>query len=76
MEFMLDTANIADIKKFADMLPIAGVTSNPSIVKKEGKIDFFQHMKDIRGIIETIVRCTYKSLQQTMRASSKTLKQS
>ena len=50
MEFMLDTANIADIKKFADMLPIAGVTSNPSIVKKEGKIDFFQHMKDIRGI--------------------------
>lgn len=38
MEFMLDTANIADIKKFADMLPIAGVTSNPSIVKKEGKL--------------------------------------
>lgn len=40
MEFMLDTANLADIKKFADFLPIAGVTSNPSIVKKEGKIDF------------------------------------
>lgn len=51
MEFMLDTANLADIKKFADFLPIAGVTSNPSIVKKEGKIDFFHHMKEIRGII-------------------------
>ncbi|MGM0174546.1 fructose-6-phosphate aldolase [Enterococcus sp. DIV0800] len=51
MEFMLDTANLAEIKKFADFLPIAGVTSNPSIVKKEGKIDFFQHMKEIRGII-------------------------
>lgn len=48
---MLDTANIADIKKFTDILPIAGVTSNPSIVKKEGKIDFFQHMKEIRSII-------------------------
>ncbi|GCF92967.1 transaldolase [Enterococcus florum] len=51
MEFMLDTANITDIKRYVDALPIAGVTSNPSIVKKEGKIDFFQHMKEIRGII-------------------------
>lgn len=51
MEFMLDTANLAEIKKFVDFLPIAGVTSNPSIVKKEGAIDFFQHMKEIRSII-------------------------
>ena len=28
MEFMLDTANLADIKKFADFLPIAGVTES------------------------------------------------
>lgn len=32
-------------------MPLAGVTSNPSIVKKEGDIDFFQHMKNIRSII-------------------------
>lgn len=51
MEFMLDTANLAEIKKYIDLLPIAGVTSNPSIVKKEGKIEFFDHMKKIRQII-------------------------
>lgn len=51
MEFLLDTANIESIKKYAAFMPLSGVTSNPSIVKKEGKVDFFQHMKDIRTII-------------------------
>ncbi|MEO1772594.1 fructose-6-phosphate aldolase [Candidatus Enterococcus ferrettii] len=51
MEFMLDTANIADIKKYVEILPVVGVTSNPSIVKKEGKVAFFDHMKEIRSII-------------------------
>ncbi|WYJ89171.1 fructose-6-phosphate aldolase [Enterococcus sp. 9E7_DIV0242] len=48
---MLDTANIDEIKKYEQILPLAGVTSNPSIVKKEGKIDFFSHMNQIREII-------------------------
>jgi TalC/MipB family fructose-6-phosphate aldolase len=51
MEFLLDTVHIADIKKYAGIIPLSGVTSNPSIVKKEGKIDFFNHMKAIRQII-------------------------
>ena len=51
MEFMLDTANIEDIKKYEKIIPLAGVTSNPSIVKNEGKIEFFSHMKQIREII-------------------------
>lgn len=48
---MLDTANIDEIKKYEQILLLAGVTSNPSIVKKEGKIDFFSHMNQIREII-------------------------
>ncbi|MBL1229809.1 fructose-6-phosphate aldolase [Enterococcus sp. BWB1-3] len=51
MEFMLDTANLEDIKKYKEIVPLAGVTSNPSIVKNEGKIVFFEHMKKIRTII-------------------------
>lgn len=35
----------------AGNLPLAGVTSNPSIAKKEGKIDFFQRLKEVRRII-------------------------
>lgn len=53
MEFMLDTANLEEIAKYEAIAPIAGVTSNPSIVKKEGKIDFFEHMKAIRQLIGT-----------------------
>lgn len=53
MEFLIDTANLDEIRKYEEMIPLAGVTSNPSIVKKEGKIDFFEHMRAIREIIGT-----------------------
>lgn len=51
MEYLLDTANIESIRKLVEYYPITGVTSNPSIVKKEGSIDFIGHMKEIRSII-------------------------
>lgn len=51
MEFMLDTINLQEIAEYLKIVPVAGVTSNPSIVKKEGKIDFFQHMRTIRKMI-------------------------
>lgn len=51
MDYLIDTANIEMIKKCIDLLPIKGVTSNPSIIKKEGKIDFFKQLKQIRNII-------------------------
>lgn len=51
MTFMLDTANLAAIKKYQEVFPLEGVTTNPSIIKKEGKIDFFQHLREIRAII-------------------------
>lgn len=51
MEFLIDTANLEEIKKYKDTIPLAGVTSNPSIVKNEGKIAFFDHMKQIRSVI-------------------------
>jgi TalC/MipB family fructose-6-phosphate aldolase len=51
MEFLLDTIHIEDIKKYNDIIALAGVTSNPTIVKKEGKVDFFKHMNAIRDII-------------------------
>lgn len=51
MKYLLDTANLKDIRKYNDIFPVAGITSNPSIVKKEGKVDFFEHMREIRSII-------------------------
>ena len=51
MEFLFDTANIDEIKKYSQIYPYTGVTSNPSIIKAAGKIDFFPHFREIRGII-------------------------
>ncbi|MGL6199551.1 MAG: fructose-6-phosphate aldolase [Lachnospiraceae bacterium] len=51
MKYLLDTANIKDIQTYCEYFPIAGVTSNPSIVKKENRTDFFEHMGEIRKII-------------------------
>ncbi|KGQ69401.1 fructose-6-phosphate aldolase [Chelonobacter oris] len=35
MELYLDTANLAEVERFAKILPIQGVTTNPSIIAKE-----------------------------------------
>lgn len=51
MKFMLDTVNLDKICYYQSILPLAGVTSNPSIIKKEGKIDFYAHLKKIKEII-------------------------
>jgi len=51
MELLFDTANIAEIKKYSQCYPITGITSNPTILKAEGKIDFFSHLREIRKII-------------------------
>ena len=51
MKYLLDTANLNEIKEYTDIFPIDGITSNPSIVKREGKIKFFEHMNNIRSII-------------------------
>ncbi|QYN63978.1 fructose-6-phosphate aldolase [Lactiplantibacillus plantarum] len=51
MELLLDTVNLDTIKKYADVIFLAGVTSNPSIVKKERPIDFYKHMREVRQII-------------------------
>lgn len=51
MKYLLDTANLDDIRELCEYLPISGVTSNPSIVKNEGKIPFYTHMREIRSII-------------------------
>lgn len=51
MEIMLDTANLEEIRDGIEIFPIVGVTSNPSIIKANGKVDFFAHMNQIRSII-------------------------
>ena len=51
MRFFLDTANIEHIKEANEMGVICGVTTNPSLVAKEGR-DFNEVIKEITGIVD------------------------
>ncbi|MDI9217356.1 fructose-6-phosphate aldolase [Clostridium tertium] len=51
MIFFLDTANVEYIKKVNDMGVIKGVTTNPSLVAKEGR-DFNEVIKEITEIVD------------------------
>ena len=51
MKFFLDTANIYEIKRINDLGLCDGVTTNPSIIKKEGK-DFETVVKEIASIVD------------------------
>ena len=50
MEYILDTANVSEIKHCNEFYPLAGVTTNPSIIAKENT-DFWKLVEDIRTII-------------------------
>lgn len=51
MRFFVDTANVDDIRKANDMGIICGVTTNPSLIAKEGR-DFNQVIAEIASIVD------------------------
>ena len=50
MQYLLDTANLDEIKNAFDLYPMDGITTNPSIISKEDT-DFFKHLAKIRKLI-------------------------
>lgn len=62
MKFFLDTANLDEIREGAALGLIDGVTTNPSLVAKEGKVDFKQHIASICEIVEGDVSAEVTSL--------------
>src|SRR5260370_27312039 len=51
MKFFLDTANLDEIRKAAALGLADGVTTNPSLIAKEGNVDFKQHIGEICKIV-------------------------
>ena len=51
MRFFIDTANVDEIRKANDMGVICGVTTNPSLIAKEGR-DFKEVIKEIASIVD------------------------
>ncbi|HEV2913995.1 MAG TPA: fructose-6-phosphate aldolase [Pyrinomonadaceae bacterium] len=62
MKFFLDTANLNEIREGAELGLIDGVTTNPSLVAKEGNVDFKQHIAAICEIVEGDVSAEVTSL--------------
>ena len=51
MRFFVDTANVDEIRKANDMGIICGVTTNPSLIAKEGR-NFAEVIKEITSIVD------------------------
>ena len=51
MRIFVDTANVEEIRKANDMGVICGVTTNPSLIAKEGR-DFNEVIKEITSIVD------------------------
>ena len=52
MKFFVDTAKIEDIKKANEMGVICGVTTNPSLIAKEGGRSQEDVLKEIASIVD------------------------
>ncbi|WP_252314673.1 fructose-6-phosphate aldolase [Sinobaca sp. H24] len=51
MKFFIDTANLDQIKEANDLGILAGVTTNPTLVAKEG-VDFHSRLKEITSLVD------------------------
>ncbi|MFO7986746.1 MAG: fructose-6-phosphate aldolase [Desulfatiglandaceae bacterium] len=62
MKFFIDTANIDEIAQAKDLGMVDGVTTNPSLVSKEG-MEFKGLIKEICGMVEGPVSAEVVSLE-------------
>ena len=52
MKFFIDTANLDEIREANELGMIDGVTTNPSLVAKEGDVDFKEHIAKICAMVK------------------------
>jgi transaldolase len=75
MKFFIDTANIAEIREAASMGVLDGVTTNPSLVAKEGK-EFRKLLEEICAIVDgpisaEVLATEYEGIMKEARELSK-----
>ncbi len=62
MKFFLDSANLDEIREAADLGLIDGVTTNPSLIAKEGGVDFKEHIAAVCALVAGDVSAEVTSL--------------
>ncbi|RED97399.1 fructose-6-phosphate aldolase [Marinoscillum furvescens] len=79
MKFFIDTANLNDIKEAYDLGVLDGVTTNPSLMAKEGitgEANILKHYKDICDIVDDnvsaeVISTTYDEMVEEGRKLAK-----
>jgi len=64
MKFFIDTASLKEIREAASLGIADGVTTNPSLIAKEGDVDFKQHIAAICEIVQGPVSAEVTSQDQ------------
>ena len=69
MKFFLDTANLDEIREAASFGIADGVTTNPTLIAKEGNVDFEEHIAAICKIVSGPVsaECTSEDTEGMLR---------
>ena len=62
MKFFIDSANLGEIREAAELGLIDGVTTNPSLISKEGGVDFKEHIAAVCESVEGDVSAEVTSL--------------
>lgn len=62
MKLFIDTANVNEIRRANDLGVICGVTTNPSLIAKEGRV-FEEVVKEITGIVDGPISAEVISLE-------------
>ncbi|MBR6726425.1 MAG: fructose-6-phosphate aldolase, partial [Clostridia bacterium] len=62
MKIFIDTANVSEIKEAWDLGVISGVTTNPTLIAKEGRA-FKEVVKEITTIVDGPISAEVISLQ-------------
>jgi transaldolase len=62
MKFFIDTASLDEIREANELGMIDGVTTNPSLVAKEGDVDFKEHIAKICALVKGDVSAEVTSL--------------
>jgi transaldolase len=63
MKFFIDTANLNEIREATELGLIDGVTTNPSLIAKEGGVDFKKHIAAICEIVQGDVSAEVTSIE-------------
>ncbi len=64
MKFFIDTASIEEVKTAYSWGIICGVTTNPTLVSREGNVDFHTHVREIAEIVKGPVSAEAVSLEK------------